>query len=468
MQQKSPPSVAAEQHDRIMYDSKHVESHNMVNVRLTVNKLTTHVPQQRDCPGGAIAHKQGSMMKLKHVFCCGAAILLANTGANAAIINLIDNGGVAGSQAERGFQIAALYWGSVLTNDVTINLGVGFEALEEGVIGSTGSAQRDYSVANWERRIALTRSNSLLDQSAILPELNNAGGATFITNDYDETGIDDTAQKTVLLGNSVSSKTLFANTAVLKAIGAINPNSSIVDGEVTFSSEFAFDFNPSDGVDRGKFDFLGVAIHEIGHALGFVSGVDLLDVFGKPNGPLVGVIGYSLNDTSIYSALDMFRYSNDPADLVRGDDPVLDLSVGTESYFSIDGGKTALFDNTFSTGSFNGDGNQASHWRDAEGTTFEQVCTTQLGILDPTFCFGQRGEVTALDLAAYDAMGWNISFDVLKNPGYLATTGSIYSQFLSAVPEPTTWAMMLTGFGMVGGALRGRRSRTNVKVSFAG
>lgn len=26
------------------------------------------------------------------------------------------------------------------------------------------------------------------------------------------------------------------------------------------------------------------------------------------------------------------------------------------------------------------------------------------------------------------------------------------------VPEPTTWAMMLTGFGLLGGALRRRRS----------
>jgi hypothetical protein len=148
---------------------------------------------------------------------------------------------------------------------------------------------------------------------------------------------------------------------------------------------------------------------------------------------------------------------------------MLDLSVGTESYFSIDGGKNALFDNSFATGRYNGDGNSASHWRDTGGTTFEEECTKQLGILDPTSCFGQAEEVTALDLAAFDAMGWNLSVDVLENPGYLATTASIYRQFQSAVPEPTTWAMMLTGFAMVGGALRGsRRSRTKMRVGVAG
>jgi hypothetical protein len=33
------------------------------------------------------------------------------------------------------------------------------------------------------------------------------------------------------------------------------------------------------------------------------------------------------------------------------------------------------------------------------------------------------------------------------------------------VPEPATWAMMIGGFGMVGGAMR--RRRVSTKVSFA-
>lgn len=37
---------------------------------------------------------------------------------------------------------------------------------------------------------------------------------------------------------------------------------------------------------------------------------------------------------------------------------------------------------------------------------------------------------------------------------------------LAAVPEPTTWAMMILGFGVIGGAMRRRRAQTKVSVSF--
>jgi PEP-CTERM motif len=41
----------------------------------------------------------------------------------------------------------------------------------------------------------------------------------------------------------------------------------------------------------------------------------------------------------------------------------------------------------------------------------------------------------------------------------LATDGTVGP---GAVPEPATWAMMIGGFGMIGGALRYRRRRTRV------
>lgn len=42
-----------------------------------------------------------------------------------------------------------------------------------------------------------------------------------------------------------------------------------------------------------------------------------------------------------------------------------------------------------------------------------------------------------------------------RNP--LAVVGGI-SPVAAGVPEPSTWAMLLTGFGLIGGALRGRRA----------
>lgn len=403
-------------------------------------------------------------MRFKSILASGAAmVVVAAMPANAAVINLIDNG-FAGSPAQQaqyreGFRIAASYWGSILTNNATINLGVGTASLASGIIGSTGSTRVDYSLSTWASQVNATRSGSQIDQSVVLPTLTN-GGASFITNGT--TGAnDDTRKLQYINGTSDSSRTLYLNSSVVKAIGgtATNVNANSIDGNVQFSTNFNFDFDPTDGITANTFDFIGVAIHEIGHALGFVSGVDFLDVYGlgNANNPNAGTLGYSLQDTSIYSALDMFRYSADPTNVAPGTGPSLDLSAGTVSgakYFSIDGGRTALFGNTFSQGRYNGDGQQASHWKDAPN------CQVGNGLLDPTFCFGQTGFVTGLDLAAYDAMGWNLSTDALT---YNATsTASIYRQFAEgAVPEPTTWAMLILGFAMVGGSVRRR------KVTFA-
>lgn len=399
-------------------------------------------------------------MRLKDIFCCSAAMIaLAAAPANAVEINLIDLGGVNGSKAEQGFKIAASYWGSMLTNNATINLGVRFAPLASGIIGSTGSTRVDYSVANWEKQVNATKSASAIDQNIVLPTLIN-GGASFITNGTSivngETN-DDLSKLAYDNGATKSSKVLYLNTSVVKAIGGTTglPTAQ-QDGNVTFSSNFGFDFDPTDGISANTFDFIGVAIHEIGHALGFVSGVDFLDVYGLGKSPNAGSLGYSLNDTSIYSALDMFRYSTDPTNILLGTSPSLDLSVGGVKYFSIDGGQTALFGNTFSTGRYNGDGQQASHWKDASG------CAIGNGIMDPTFCFGQTGYVTGLDLAAYDAMGYNLATNTLTYG--TTSTATIYRQFATApVPEPSTWFMMIGGFAIVGGAMRRRAG----KVTYA-
>jgi hypothetical protein len=44
-----------------------------------------------------------------------------------------------GTDAYKGFSQAAKFWETVIANDVTVKLDVGFSALGPGILGSTGS-----------------------------------------------------------------------------------------------------------------------------------------------------------------------------------------------------------------------------------------------------------------------------------------------------------------------------------------
>lgn len=381
----------------------------------------------------------------------GAALLLSlglsAAPASALTIVLNNKGGVtAGSQAEAGFKAAAAFWESALANSVTVSIDVAFNPLGAGVVGSTGSTQYSTSATSILASLNASKTTAF-DQSLVLPSL-TSGALKMITSGYKNSvtkaGV-NTAAKVYDTDTSNNNRSIVATSANLKALGFTGFTGA--DASITFSSNFGFDFNPNDGITAGKMDFVGVAIHEIGHALGFVSGVDTYDYYGGPRGPGRNSM-INLNNYAVGSVLDLFRYSGDPSNLVAGTAPVLDWSVGTASYFSIDGGASAYMGAKFSTGAYNGDSRQASHWKDNLG----------LGLLDPTITYGERGTITALDLAAFDAIGWNPVVNVVANSGYRYQSSLTAPYSIEAVPEPASWALLIGGFGLTGAALRRRRA----------
>lgn len=289
--------------------------------------------------------------------------------------------------ARDGFRRAADYWESQFTDAVTVNLTIGFSPLGPGILGEASSSSIVATVASTMNALS-SDATSAQDGTAVshLPTLNFGEYLPFLTQVNTESGSPAVSldNDTLLNGSkSNNNRYLDITTANAKALGW-NPNSTNEDASITFSSAFSWDFDQSDGVGPGLQDFVGVAIHEIGHALGFVSGVDTVDYFITHK---YGLNYLDLDPYAVYSVMDLFRYS------AAG---TLNLAAGADAYFSLDGGVTSL--GGFSTGVFNGDGRQASHWKDNLG----------LGIMDPTANpAGQINAPSELDLLVFDVIGWD-------------------------------------------------------------
>jgi hypothetical protein len=285
------------------------------------------------------------------------------------------------SQAQTAFQQAADLWESKFDDNVNIYLNVGIDALASGVLASANSRKQVFSYTNI--KTALTTDAKSTDDFSAVSNLQSGSALSFYTYDEGTYRLDNDTSGT----DSNNNKFLGVNKANLKALGllgdvgsdcsdSVNTN---CDAVIKFSNSFVYDFDPSNGITDGAFDFVGIAAHEIGHALGFNSGVDIIDASPTTD----------RDANAVWTVLDLFRYSDTSGNL--------DLRYGGNPYLSFNGGANSV--GLLSTGAFNGDGNQASHWKDSLG----------LGIMDPTLATGELASITSLDLRAFDAIGWDLS-----------------------------------------------------------
>jgi hypothetical protein len=291
------------------------------------------------------------------------------------------------NQVRGGFNSASSLWSSLLNNNVTVNITINYRSLGANILGQTSNVllSSDYTTIRTQLAVSADPLSSI-DQTAL-------ASLPLTTPTYTVRN----PNVAVDTGNLVGTK------ANLKALGftGLDAGFGARDASITFSSDFAFDFDRSDGIAGNLFDFVGIAAHEIGHSLGFVSIVDTVDAGATIVTPRI---------------MDLYRFSS------AG---VRDLSADNiDKYFSVNGGfgdaNGGGIDLYFSNGLNQNDMQQASHWRDHLG----------IGMMDPTAGNGELLAIADNDLMMFDAIGWNRTAAV-------------------NVPEPATLSLVLLGFGTV-------------------
>jgi hypothetical protein len=280
--------------------------------------------------------------------------------------------------AKAAFLRAAAFWESVIQTPISLVVDVDFgpkrfgQDFPSNVLGSTSTqsllASNSYTTV---RSALLSRATNAQEQAVY-----NALPGTQMPSDFGATA------------------DVVATSAVLRALGLIAANADPAGEQaqygappaIGFNSAFNFDFDPSDGIAQGKIDFDAVAVHEIGHALGFTTQAG--------NQPSSG--------TARTGIWDFFRFA-----------PGITQQNFTTTQRSFGAGGAPVFysgipgspELGLSTGSSSagGDGNQTSHWK------ADELTGTYIGIMDPTLPTGRRFQVTDNDKAVLDIMGYTFA-----------------------------------------------------------
>ncbi|RIK67975.1 MAG: hypothetical protein DCC66_11030 [Planctomycetota bacterium] len=276
-------------------------------------------------------------------------------------LNIVFN--VSGSPpagAVEALEAVAVYIESQFSDPITVTINIGFQAMGGGVLGATSS---DY-VNNISYSTIRSNLQTLDFDDTIQTFLPPAPTCPVRYDANSDT-----------VTNQASMDITEANWAAMRNITTAGTN-----GSTTFNTNFTFDYDPSNGVG-GLTCFRSVAVHEVGHAMGFVSATDFnpgdmegLDLFRFQLTD--GAFDYNPDTTAEFTSRPRLVHNNNPND-------------------------SHIFDNIQAEYRMeDGSPNQASHFRD----------NFNIGIMDPTLGGGETffpNYFRTADLRAFDAIGWD-------------------------------------------------------------
>ena len=233
----------------------------------------------------------------------------------------------------------AQFFQDTFSDPVTVNVKVEFKPLG-GLLGHSNYSLNSYTYT--QITTALAKDAGFVgDQSAVasLPAMDPISG----THAY------------------------YMTTAQAKALSLAGP-SGASDGTVTLASDQAFDYDRSDGIAAGQYDFYGSVAHEFSEVMGReLNAIGNHVQFGEPNG---------------YYPYDLFKFTAAGERTFEGT---------TAGYFSPDGGVTNLTH-------FNTDpDDDFGDWAQSAGH-------------DSFLAFSSPGvinAVTATDILVMDVLGWD-------------------------------------------------------------
>jgi len=184
--------------------------------------------------------------------------------------------------------------------------------------------------------------------------------------------------------NPYACTTFLLARGLAKAIGNI-PSDATNDETFTFGTTHAYTYDPANRAVPGRFDFIGVALHEITEIMGRVA---RLNQTGNCNRPY-----------------DVFRF----------------LGAGTQSliftdsnvYFSVDGGTTNL--KNFNA---NGNGGDLGDWASGSNDSFNAFSDS-----------GVQNDLTSVDVRVMDVIGWDLTHPPFFMGEVPLNNGVYYLQF---------------------------------------